>query len=318
MTNMDIRDTQELVKSHVMRGWLSALRKYKALYVMMIPGLLYLAIYRYGAMYGLTIAFKNYRIARGIRASEWIGLVNFDQLFSSPFWAMVLRNTIIISVYKLAFSFPAPILLALMLNEVGHLKTKRVLQTVMYLPHFLSWVVMGHLVFMMLGPATGMLSGAFRSITGRELNMLINPKTFRGLLVITQIWKSAGWGTIIYLAALTNIDPRLYEAARVDGSKKIQEIWYITIPSIVPVMIVVLFLNLGNMLHAGFQQVLVMQNSYVYEVSEIIETYIYKVAFVQGRYAIASAAGLFQSTIGMILVVGANKLAKVLGKEGFW
>ncbi len=292
--------------------------KARQLYLMMIPGLLFLFVYRYLPMYGVVIAFKDFRIARGILRSPWAGLINFEELFLSPFFEMILRNTIIISGLKLIFVFPVPIILALMLNEVAGLRLKKTIQTVLYLPHFLSWVVIGNLIFILIAPSTGVLSNFLQALAGRQIDMLIHPEKFRILLVISEIWKEAGWGTIIFLAALVGVDPNLYEASLMDGAKKLQQIWYITIPAIMPIIIIIFILRLGYVMDAGFEQIFVLQNVMVYQTSEIIDTYVYKAAFEQGRYALGAAAGLFKSVIGMALVLLANRLTKTAGNEALW
>ena len=292
--------------------------KSRQLYLMMIPGLLFLFVYRYLPMYGVVIAFKDFRIARGIWKSPWVGLVNFEELFLSPFFEMILRNTIIISGLKLIFVFPVPIILALMLNEVSALRLKKTIQTVLYLPHFLSWVVIGNLIFILIAPSTGVLSNFMQTVAGRQIDMLIHPDKFRILLVASEIWKEAGWGMIIFLAALVGVDPNLYEASLMDGAKKLQQIWYITIPAIMPVIIVIFILRLGYVMDAGFEQIFILQNVMVYETSEIIDTYVYKAAFEHGRYALGAAAGLFKSVIGMALVLLANRLTKTAGGEAIW
>ena len=292
--------------------------KSRQLYLMMIPGLLFLFVYRYLPMYGVVIAFKDFRIARGIWKSPWVGLVNFEELFLSPFFEMILRNTIIISGLKLIFVFPVPIILALMLNEVSALRLKKTIQTVLYLPHFLSWVVIGNLIFILIAPSTGVLSNFMQTVAGRQIDMLIHPEKFRILLVVSEIWKEAGWGMIIFLAALVGVDPNLYEASLMDGAKKLQQIWYITIPAIMPVIIIIFILRLGYVMDAGFEQIFILQNVMVYETSEIIDTYVYKAAFEHGRYALGAAAGLFKSVIGMALVLLANRLTKTAGSEAIW
>ena len=290
----------------------------RQLYLMMVPGLLFLLVYRYLPIYGVVIAFKDFRIARGILKSPWAGLVNFEELFLSPFFEMILRNTIIISGLKLIFVFPVPIILALMLNEVSGLRLKKTIQTVLYLPHFLSWVVIGNLIFILIAPSTGVLSNFMQTVAGRQIDMLIHPDKFRILLVISEIWKEAGWGTIIFLAALVGVDPNLYEASLIDGAKKLQQIWYISIPTIMPVIIIILILRLGYVMDAGFEQIFVLQNVMVNQKSEIIDTYVYKAGFEQGRYALGAAAGLFKSVIGMALVLTANRLTKTAGSEAMW
>jgi putative aldouronate transport system permease protein len=231
---------------------------------------------------------------------------------------MVFNNTMIISLYKIVFAFPVPIVFALMMNEVRSQLYKPSVQTIMYLPHFLSWVVAANLILIFLGPDSGVFSKLFLQATGQRFDLLVNPRSFRSLLVITEIWKTAGWGTIVYLAALSGIDPSLYEAALIDGARKMQQIFYITVPTIMPVIVIMFILRVGQILDAGFEQVFVLQNPMVYEVSEILDTYVYKTAFQQGRYAFGVAVGLFKSVIGLVLVATTNYISRRVGQEGMW
>ena len=287
-------------------------------YLMLLPGALYLLVYRYLPMYGVLMAFQNFRMARGIWGSPWVGLANFRTLFGSPFFSMIIANTIIISLMKLALVFPAPVILSLMMNEVGVTWYKRTVQTVIYLPYFLSWVVLAHLTFIFLAPRTGVATNLIYQQFGVRLNLLMDPRYFRFLLVGTEIFRTAGWGTIVYLAALAGVDPNLYEAAIMDGANRFQRIIHITVPAIVPVMVILLIINVGQLLSAGFEQIFVLQNPLVYQVSEILDTYVYKAAFLEGQYALGATVGLFKGGIGLILVLATNQLAKKMGDEGIW
>jgi putative aldouronate transport system permease protein len=297
---------------------LKAISNNLMLYLMVAPGLLYFIVYKYFPMYGVIIAFKDFRLARGILNSPWIGFEHFQTFFSSPFFGMVLTNTILISLYKLLFEFSAPILLALCLNEVRIHFFKRTLQTVLYLPHFISWIIIGNIAIIFLGSNTGVITEIVRNLTGYELNLLMDSRMFRGVLVVSEIWKNAGWSSIIYLAAIAGIDSSLYEAAVMDGAKKIHQIVYITIPSLMPIIVIMFLLRLGHILDAGFEQIFIMQNPLVYDVSEVIDTFVYKTAFTQGQYGLAAAVNLFKSIVGLVLVVGANHLAKKLGGQGLY
>lgn len=286
------------------------MRKHKALYFMLLPGLIFFLVYRYIPMYGIVIAFKKFSIGRGIWGSKWVGLENFMDFFTSPVFDMVMMNTVLISLYKLVLCFPAPILLSLMLNEVRRRRFQKTVQTVVCLPYFISWVVLGSIALVFFAPKTGVVPMLAQALTGESFNVMMNPKSFRGFLVFTEIWKETGWSAIIYTAALAGINEELYEAARIDGANKAQELRYITLPGIIPVIMTMLILRVGHILNAGFEQVLILQNDMVYEVSEIIDTYVYKVAFQQGNYGMSTAAGLFKSLIGLVLVVSTNKIAE--------
>ena len=241
------------------------------LYLMMIPGIAFFIIFRYIPMYGVQIAFRDFSFRLGMWGSPWIGWANFERFFTSPDFARIMTNTILLSLYKLIIGFPIPIFFAIMLNELRSVPFKRTVQTIAYLPHFISWVVIGNLVLILLSPRTGLVAGMFHAVTGETLNLLMDPRYFRGVLVVSDVWKNMGWNAIIYLAALTSVDPTLYEAADIDGATRKQKMLSITIPSIRNVIIIMLLLNVANILDAGFEQVLVMTNPLVNNVAEIID-----------------------------------------------
>lgn len=284
-------------------------------YLLMLPAILLLFVYKYIPMGGgLLIAFKEFKITKGIFASQWCGWDNFRRLFQSPFFPMVVRNTICISLYKLLFGFPVPILLAIMLNEVRSGKLKRIFQTGYYLPHFISWVVIANLLIVFFAPSSGALSGIFKALH-INYNPLMDSSQFQGFLVLTDIWKEIGWSSIIYLAAITAIDPTLYEAAVIDGANRLQLMRHITFSSLVPTIMMMLLMRVGHILNAGFDQIFVMQNAAVYNVSEILDTFTYKLGFGQGDYATGTVAALFKSAIGLVLVLTVNKLAARFDSE---
>jgi len=278
--------------------------------MMIIPGLLFFIIFKYVPMYGIIIAFKDFRISRGVFASPWVGLKHFAAFFSSPDFSQVMINTILLSFYKLIIGFPVPILFAILLNELHNIYFKRTVQTIAYLPHFISWVVIGNLVLILLSPKTGLISSMITSIFGIRVNLLMDPTYFRSVLVVSDIWKEMGWSAIVYLAALAGVDPTLYEAADIDGASRGRKMWSITLPSIATVIIIMLILRVGRILDAGFEQVLIMSNPLVNSVSEIIDTYVYKVGMLQGEYSYSTAVNLFKSVIGLIMVLFVNSLAK--------
>ncbi|MDF2927326.1 MAG: carbohydrate transporter rane protein 1, family [Paenibacillaceae bacterium] len=286
------------------------------LYLMLLPGFIFFVVFKYVPMYGIVIAFKDFDIFRGIMDSEWVGLQIFREVFDSADFWNIFRNTILISLYKIIFGFPAPIMLALLLNELMSQKFKKWIQTILYLPHFISWVVLSGIMLAIMSPSTGLAGMMFELFGYEPKNIMADPTYFRSILVASDIWKEMGWSTIIYLAALTQISPDLYEAAIVDGAGKFTQIWRITLPSIRNVIIMLLILRIGGLMNAGFEQVLVMQNSAVREVSEIFDTYVFRYGIQQGNYSFATAVGLFNSVIALILITLAQWISKLFGEEG--
>jgi len=292
--------------------------RYRWFYLMMLPGILYYIIYHYIPMGGLLIAFKKYNLVKGIWGSDWAGFDNFRTVFSSPdFWDLI-RNTLVISVYRIVFNMLPDLLFALILNEIRLQWFKRIVQTITYGPYFLSWIIVYGLVFSFLAPDAGLISTWWRDNTGETLNLLTDKDWFRPILIITDIWKSTGYGAIIYLAALATINNELYEAAVVDGAGRWRQIWHITLPGIREVFVLLLILRIGHILDAGFEQVYIFLNARVYEVGDIIDTWVFRRGIEQLDFSVAAAVGFFKSIIGFILVVTANKVAKKLGGSGIW
>ncbi|MFD0679965.1 MULTISPECIES: ABC transporter permease [unclassified Paenibacillus] len=287
--------------------------KYKYYYLLMLPGLIYFLVFKYIPMVGILIAFKDYKLSLGVMDSAWSGMKWFRILFETEDFWVAFTNTIIISFYRLIFGFPAPIILALLLNEVFSNGIKRLIQTIVYFPHFLSWVVLGGMMFTLLSPSTGILA-----VFGMESSPIMQPDNFRSLLVWSNIWKEAGWGTIIYLAAIAGINPELYEAGRMDGASRFQLVRYVTIPSIANTIVILLILRTGHILSAGFDQVFILYNPLVYSVADILDTYVYRVGLTMGRYSLAAAAGLFQSVVGLLMLLFSNWLARRMGGSGLW
>ncbi|HBN06482.1 MAG TPA: protein lplB [Bacteroidales bacterium] len=288
------------------------------LVLMFLPVLLCLLLFNYGPMYGLVIAFKDYQFLKGIENSPWIGLKNFRDLLSAPSFKEVFRNTIVISLLKLMVGFPAPIILALLLNEIQNKGYKKLVQTISYLPHFLSWVVLGGLFRQVLSPSGGLVNEIIQMFGGKPIYFLADPNHFLGMLVITDVWKEAGWGTIIYLAAITSINPELYESAAIDGAGRFQKMWFITLPDIFPVIVMLFILSMGNIVNAGFDQIFNLYNPAVYQVSDIIDTYVYRKGLVGMRYSYGSAAGLFKNVISFMLVFITNMIVKKNSDNSIW
>lgn len=303
------------------RRFVTALSKYRFFYLMFLPGLLYFIIFYYIPMFGVIIAFKDispFEGVRGILSAPWVGFKHFSRFLNSVFFWNLMRNTIVIRGLKLLWGFPAPILLALLLNDVRVGTFKRVVQSISYLPHFISWVVVAGLTFAMLSTEVGLINNIFKPLGIDPIPFLRDERYFRSVLVITDMWKVTGWSSIIYLAAITGIDPELYEAAVIDGANKIQQAWYITLPSIALVIVIQLIFAVGNMLNAGFEQILLLYSPVVYNVADIIDTYVYRVGLQDMEYSFAAAVGVFKSIVALVLLLGTNKVAHKLGYTGIW
>lgn len=293
-------------------------KKYWDLYLIMLPGLAYFIIFKYLPMGGIVIAFQDFSAFAGIRGSEWVGLTHFRNMFMDSEFYSVFKNTLLISLYKLVWGFPGPIILALMLNEVRNMLYKRSIQTLVYLPHFLSWVIIGGILINVLSPSTGIINQLLGMIGLEPIFFLGSKEWFRTILVASDIWKEVGWGAIIYLAALSSIDPQIYEAAVVDGANKWKQLIHITLPSLMGTIVILFVLRLGSVLDVGFEQIFVLYNPLVYDVADVIETYVYRTGITQAQYSFTTAVGLFKSVISLILVVLANKAARKLGQDSLW
>ena len=293
-----------------------AMKEHKVLYLLMVPGLLYFVLFRYLPMFGLVIAFKDYNIFKGIWASDWVGLANFEALVhSSDFWN-VMKNTLVISLPKILIGFPIPILLAILLNDIKSMRFKRVTQTFLYLPHFLSWVVIGGIMLNLFSPVFGLAGEVFRTLGIEPVNIMAKKGSIFWVVIFSDVWKEAGWSTIVFLAALTQVDESLYEAAKMDGANKFKQMLHITLPCISSIVIVMLILRIGKVMNAGFEQILVLQNPITMESIDIFDTYVYREGLGRGSYSFAAAVDTFKSVIALILVTSANKISKMFGEEG--
>ncbi|WJH37437.1 ABC transporter permease subunit [Paenibacillus aurantius] len=300
----------------VQNRYLANMRKHWMLYVMIVPGLLYFLIFKYVPLAGSVIAFQNYQIFKGITGSSWVGLDNFRYLMTYQDFYLVLRNTATIALYHLVFGFPAPIILALLFNEVRRMFFKRVVQSLFYLPHFLSWVVVGGIVFELLSNQG--IANMVRGWFGLEPVLFMQQQQyFRTIVVLSAIWKDVGWGTIIYLAAIAGINPNLYEAAVMDGASRWKQTIHITLPTMFPTILVLFLLNIGNFLELGFDQIYNLLTPMTYSVGDIIETYVYRAGVLQGQYSVTTAIGLFQSVIGFMLLWIFNRMARKT-EQGLW
>lgn len=295
--------------------------KHRWTYVLVLPAILIFLFFHYFPMYGIQLAFKDFVVRKGITGSPWVGFKHFEVLLTSQIFRRALVNTLIISTYKLIFGFPSAIIFALMLNEMRSDKFKRVSQTISYMPHFISWVILGGIIKDLLSPSTGIVNYFVTLFGGEATHFMIEPKYFRGMLVITGIWKEVGWQSIIYLAAIAGISIELYEAAAIDGASRLRIIWHIILPELMAVMSIQFILQLGGILNAGFDQVFNLYNELTYSTGDIIDTYVYRIGL-QGKmqYSLSTAVGLFKNCIGLILVVGTNAIVRRLGEgeNGLW
>lgn len=309
-TNIEVR--------YKKRSILSDYIKYKALFIMFIPAIIYYVIFNYAPMYGLVIAFKEFRILEGIMKSPWVGLKYFKlALTTKDFWS-VFQNTLIISGYKLLIGFPAPIILALLFNEVRSMKFKRVVQSVTYMPHFLSWVVLSGIVINFLSPSTGPINTIRMAMGLKPIFFVADSNWFRTVLVASSIWKEVGWGTIVYLAALAGVDLELYEAASLDGAGKLRQIIHITLPSISPVVVIMLIFAVGGIVNDDFDQIFNLYNAAVYSVGDVMSTYVYRMGLESMKYSYSAAVGLFKNVIAFILIILTNYISKKFSDYGLW
>ena len=300
------------------KGLTKYLWKHKYMYLMLVPAIVYYVIFCYVPMYGASIAFKDFNPMQGIMKSPWVGFDVFEQLFGMSKFYSVFWNTIRISLIRLIFGFPFPIIVALMLNELRWNRVKRVIQTAIYIPNFISWVVLGGIMTSLLSMDSGIVNGIIKMLGFQPIGFLTDERYFVPTMVVSMIWKTFGWNTIIYLAAMTGIDPQLYEAATVDGANRWQRLLHITLPCIRSTIIVVLITRIGSLMQAGFEQIFVLYQSGVYGTADIIDTYVYRMGLQEGKFELASAVGLFKSVVNFILVVIANKTARMMGEEGIY
>lgn len=294
-----------------------------SLYLMSLPGIAFLFLFKFTPLYGLTLAFKDFNIFAGdgvidsIQRSPWVGWTHFERIFSEPEFLHVIGNTLIISIYKLIFLFPLPIALAVLLNEVRARTFKRAVQTLVYLPHFLSWVVVFGLFYSLLG-TYGIVNQWIGQLGFEPVKFFTDPSLFRGLLVASDGWKDTGWSAIVFLAAITSIDPQQYEAATIDGANRFQRMMHITLPGMLPIIVLMLILRVGHILNAGFEQVLAMYNPSVYSVGDIIQTYIYRIGLGRMDYSMGTTLGLFESVVAFILIVSCNMICKRTLGRSIW
>ena len=306
------------MKSRIKQKRKSYWQRYRWIYLFLVPGIVYFAVFHYAPMYGIIMAFQDFRPVAGIAGSEFVGLENFRLLFQSENFLNVFRNSLWISILRLVWGFPIPIAIAVILNEIRQKRFTKASQTILYMPHFISWVVLSGIIINMLSPAEGVVNQIIKALGGEPIAFLQSERWFRTVLVVSDIWKEAGWGAIVYIAAISGIDAEMFEAAKVDGVTVWQKIRYIILPSIAPTITVLFILRLGSILKNGFEQVFMLYNPMVYEVADVFETYTYRIGLQQGQFGFATAVGLFQSVVGLILVLVTNKLSAKFGEGGIW
>jgi putative aldouronate transport system permease protein len=287
--------------------------------LMLLPALAYLFVFNYVPMYGIVIAFKDFQISKGIMGSEWVGFEVFKQLFAeTSSFGRVLRNTIVISGLKLLFVFPSALVLALLINELRIRSIRKIAQNISYLPFFLSWVIIASMIVEILSPSTGIVNMVLKHFGWEPIFFLGEPGWFLTIVVASDIWQSAGWNSIIFLAAFTGINPELYEAAQMDGAGRIRQIFSVTLPAISNIIIIVFLIKIGEFLNAGFDQIFNLYNFRVYEVGDILDTFAYRTGIEEGNYSFSTAVSLFKNVLGLALVLGASKLANRFGHKGLW
>ncbi|MBE1446190.1 ABC transporter permease [Paenibacillus sp. OAS669] len=292
------------------------IKRDRYLYLMALPGIVFFLIFKYVPMWGIVIAFQNYSPFGGVSHSPWVGLEHFQRFFSTTDFWLLFRNTLAINVLNLLFFFPLPILVSLMLNELRSVIYKRFIQSVIYLPHFLSWVIIAGLTFMLFAKGEGLINHLLESMGQERIDVLTNPDLFWVMVTVQSMWKEAGWGTIVFLAAIAGADPQVYEAAKMDGAGRFRQMWHVTLPAIRSVIVILLILRLGHMMDVGFEQIFLMYNGAVSQVAEVFDTYVYRNGIQRAQFSYSTAVGLFKSVVGLILVVVSNRVAKKFGQDG--
>ena len=290
---------------------------YKSLYLLALPGLAYFILFHYGPMYGSIIAFKDFTPKLGILRSPWVGFSHFVDFFNSFFFYRLVRNTLLLNVVNLVFGFPAPIILALLLNEVRHKRFKSSIQTLSYLPHFISIIVICGMI-LQFTTSRGIVSDFIELFGGERVNLLSNPKYFRSLYVVTEIWQEVGWGSIIYLAALSAIDQELYASASIDGAGRFRQAWHVTLPGILPTIVILLILRMGSMMSVGFEKIFLLYNPVIYETADVIPTFVYRRGLLENDYSFSGAVGMFNSVINLALLVTANAISRRVNDTSLW
>ena len=300
------------------KKFLHSLWRRRWLYFLMAPTLIYFLVFKYGPLWNAQIAFKDFKPLLGVLGSPWVGFKHFETFINSFYFTELMTNTIIFSVAKLLLGLPIAVLCAIALHETWLVKYRTFVQTMIYLPHFLSWVIMFGVLLVILSPGNGLLNAIIEKFGGEPIPFLTSPDHFRWVVILSDIWKETGWSTILYLAALLAISPDLYEAAAVDGATPLQRIWYISLPGILPVIVLVTLLRMGHILEAGFNQIFVLYSVPVYSVGDILDTWVYRQGVLQFQFSLATAVGFFKGAIGLVLILVSNRIAKRLAQQSIF
>lgn len=306
---------QEILKKSKIQLTVEHIQKYWILYLMMIPATVLLILFTYGPMYGIIMAFQDFTVFKGYTGSPFVGLKHFQRLFSDPLFYRLFKNTFMVGVLDFLFSFPAPLIFALILNEVRKVRFKSVVQSISYLPHFIPPVVMVGIIFELFG-SYGIINSLLSSLGMEPISFFTKSEWFLPLYIGSGVWKTIGWGSIIYMGALTNIDSTLYEAADMDGANRWHKMWHVTLPSLRPTVVTLFILNAGGIMQVGFEKVFLMSSPATYEVSDVLSTYVYRQGILNSDFSYSAAVGLFNNIVALLFVLLANKIAKKLGEEG--
>jgi len=294
------------------------IKECRYLYLMLFPFILWFVVFAYKPMYGLLIAFKEYEPYKGVMGSDWVGLENFRLFFTGPYFGRTFKNTIVINLYSLLFSFPAPVILAIMLNEVKQRALKKTIQTITYLPYFISIVVIAGMVSNFLAPEHGLLNLIIERFGGEKTYFLTRPEYFRTIFITMNIWKDTGFNAIVYLAALSSIDAELYEAVRIDGAGKLRQLWHVTLPGILSTMVIMFIMRVGQILEVGHEAILLLYQSAIYETADVISTYVYRMGILGDQQGLAAAVGLFNSVVSLALVMIVNRISRHVSEVSLW
>lgn len=306
------------VKVKKRRSTLAQVRRDYQLYIMLIPVIVYYIMFMYKPMYGLQIAFKDYSLFKGVMDSPWCGFKHFIKFFEGPFLVRTIKNTVALSVIGLAAGIPAQIILALLFNELKPGKFKNIIQTVSYLPHFISMVVIAGLVTSFLAPSNGLINIIIDKLGGEKIYFLTKPEYFRTIFTLMNVWAGTGFGTIVYMAALSGIDECLYEAATIDGAGKLGQLWHVTIPGILPTVVIILIMQVGSILNVGYETIILLYQPATYETSDVISTYVYRSGIIEGHYDFSTAVGFFNSIIALMLTTAANIISRKVSEISLW